>query len=341
MSRDPDAMVAYWYPEPYWSERDASNIKNLLPFFDQVAILLPDYMYGRHRQANPWLAGPLEELGLLRILEPGTFVDQRMTSRLFDILTGLLVSGAFDALDIPHSPHGYHELSRTRLGWNADIELSSELIDGLLQRKLALPSHDGVSVPLHPMVRTTVLVLLSQLAPAAGREHGLELLPVTPSRDRIRDLLTFLRLPGLASGGEVVALDTEAVGLDLQHESLESVMEFRSLHGDACRRYIRTVREFVRNLSVLEPEERELSLVDRQEELGDLAAGLRSASRRYWRRPMARVAIGGAGAVVSLATGGAVPAALGAMAALLEWEPRGDVAGPFSYLFEVQRALGD
>lgn len=100
-------------------------------------------------------------------------------------------------------------------------------------------------------------------------------------------------MPGLASGGEVVALDTEAVGLDLRDASLESVLEFRGLHGEDCRQYIRNVREFVRNLSLLEPEEREASLVDRQEELGDMAAGLRRTGRSYWRRPMARVAIGG------------------------------------------------
>ena len=108
-------------------------------------------MYGRHRQSNPWLAGPLEELGLLRILEPGTFVDQRMRSRLIDILTGLLVGGAFDALEIPHSPHGYHELSRTRLGWNADIKLSSELIDGLLQDSPAQNGYWFKWMSQHPL----------------------------------------------------------------------------------------------------------------------------------------------------------------------------------------------
>lgn len=177
----------------------------------------------------------------------------------------------FDDLEIPQSPHGYHALSRTRLGWNADVSLPAELVEELLRRQLALPSQDGVSIPLHPVVRTSVLVLLSQLAPRAGRGQGLELLPVTPSRNRIRDLLTLLRLPGLASAGEVVALDTETVGLDLQDAPLEAVLEFRDLHGQDLRRYIRDVRGFVRSLSLLESEEREAAIVDRQEELSDAA----------------------------------------------------------------------
>jgi hypothetical protein len=332
--------VAYWYPEPYWTDHEAGGIKSLLPFFDQVAILLPEYMYGRHREANPWLTGPLEDMGLLRVLEPGRFVDGEMTVRLYEILSGLLAVGAFDDLEIPGSHHGYHALSRSRLGWNANVTLSEELIEELLRRQLALPSQDGVSLPLHPAVRTSVLVLLSQLAPTAGRGEGLELFPVTPSRDRIRDLLTLLRLPGLASAGDVVALDAETVSLDLHDAPLESVLEFRGLHGEEFRRYIRDVRRFVRDLSLLDAEEREVAILDRHEELSDMAAALRRTARSYWRRPIARVAVGGAGAGISLASGQPLPAALAGMAALLEWEPQVDAAGPFSYLFELRRSLG-
>ncbi len=67
--------TAYYYPAPYWLAREGDRIKSLLLFFDDVAILLPDYMWGRHRDADPSLAGPLEEQGLLRILEPKEWID--------------------------------------------------------------------------------------------------------------------------------------------------------------------------------------------------------------------------------------------------------------------------
>jgi hypothetical protein len=340
MADVPLEMVAYWYPEPYWSDHEASRVKSLLPFFDGVSILLPDYMDGRHRDSNPWLAGPLEEQGLLRVLHPETFVDQRMMTRLFEILSEALSGGVFDDLEIPEHRYGYNELSRSRLGWNANLTLSEELVEELTRRRLALPSEDGVSVPLHPVVRTTVLVLLSQLAPEAGRELGLELLPVTPSRERISDLLAVLQRPGMPSSGGVVGLDTEIVGLNLSDVPLDAVLEFRGLHGPDYRAYIRSVREFVRHLSLLSAEEREAALVDRREELADMASVLRRHSRSYWNRPLARVAVGGAGAALSLAAGNPIPAALAGVAALLEWEPNEHSGGAFSYLFEVQRSIG-
>ena len=40
--------TAYYYPSPHWILRDSGWIKSLLLFFDDIAILLPNYMYGRH-----------------------------------------------------------------------------------------------------------------------------------------------------------------------------------------------------------------------------------------------------------------------------------------------------
>ena len=70
--------TAYYYPAPFWRSGQGDWIKSLLLFFDDVAILLPDYMRGRHRDADPSLAGPLEEQGLLRILEPKEWIDAGM-----------------------------------------------------------------------------------------------------------------------------------------------------------------------------------------------------------------------------------------------------------------------
>jgi hypothetical protein len=332
--------VAYFYPEPFWSGDDGSAIKNLLPFFDEVAILLPNYMYGRHRDASPWLTGPLEDAGLLRVLEPGEFIDQSMIEQLFGIMSDLLVVGAFDQLKIDDSPYGYHELSRSRLGWNADLDLSTLLTEELIRRKLALPSQDGVSVPLHPVVRTTILVLLSQLAPAVGRKQSIELLPVTPHRDRISDLLTVLRLPHVTGQAQVVALDVETVGVDLSSLPLDEVLSFRTDHGEQHRAYLRSIRQFTRVLSSLSHDEASSAVADRQEELADLAADLRHLSRRHWKKPIARVAVGGAGAILSAVTGSPLAAAFAGIAALLEWDGEDVQAGAFSYLFELQRSLG-
>lgn len=93
--------VAYYYPAPYWGPVEGGWVKSLLLFFDRIAILLPGYMYGRHTAADPSLAGPLEDLGLLEVLEPNTWVDQSVTEELASVVVDLLTSGAFDDCAAP------------------------------------------------------------------------------------------------------------------------------------------------------------------------------------------------------------------------------------------------
>ena len=90
--------TAYYYPAPYWRAREGDWIKSLLLFFDKVAILLPDYMWGRHTDADPTLAGPLEERGLLRVLEPNEWFDAEVLDKLADIMVELLAGGVFNGL---------------------------------------------------------------------------------------------------------------------------------------------------------------------------------------------------------------------------------------------------
>ena len=80
--------VAYIYPAPYWRLSEHDWIKSLLLFFDVVAILLPDYMYGRHHVADPSLAEPLEERGMLRVHEPNDWIDDQARVDLVQSKTG-------------------------------------------------------------------------------------------------------------------------------------------------------------------------------------------------------------------------------------------------------------
>lgn len=172
--------LAYYYPEPYWLARESSWIKSLLLFFDGVAILLPSYMLGRELVADPSLAEPLMDRGLLRVLEPEWFVDEQLADRLADGMVELIAGGAFDhgagssfaALSM--SRMGFAELSTTRMGirHRGVFEMIHE---ELKTRGLALDSKDGVSIPLRPDVRLAYLMLLAQEARQAGRRHGYDL----------------------------------------------------------------------------------------------------------------------------------------------------------------------
>lgn len=331
--------VAYYYPEPFWRGDAAGWIKTLLVMFDSVAILLPGYMHGRHTETNPWLAEPLEDKGLLTVLRPETFIDQAMTESLIDLMVNLVTAGAFDELQKPKERWGYQELSHSRLGWNADVGLSEMLIEDLKSRGLAIDSEDGVSVPLHPVVRTTVLVLLAQLAQKCGRELGMDLQPTTADRARVADLIDVLSLPTMPTAGRIVGLDIETVCLNLEDAPLDDVLAFRSEHGASYRAYMRDVRSVVRELSGYDADQREDALADRREQLADLANELHRTARRSWRRPFAKFGVGAAGAAISVATASPVAAVLSMAGATLELERAEGPAGPFSFLFETQHAL--
>jgi hypothetical protein len=332
----PAPEVGYYYPEPFWRLNEVDRVKNLLLFFDRIAILLPRYMRGRETRADPVLAGPLRERGLLEVLEPETFVDIEMAQQLSDTVLALLERGAFD--ELPRAEY-FAELSQSRMGWDADVKLAKNLIKELRRRKLAKASQDKLSVPLHPVVRQTILVTVSQLARSRGRRAGLNLQPVTTEASVIDALRSTLSLPTMPSVGHIVGLDLEAVGLDLSAVPLDDVLEFRQAHGIAYRDYARDLRKMVAILSPLPTEEREQLLRDRREELADRADVLRRSARRAWRHPMATIALGIAGAAWSLVRGDVLGSALALGDAADELQPQAHLAGAYSYLFQAQKSL--
>ena len=183
MNEQPD--VAYYYPPTFWGRHDSGWVKSLLLFFDELAILLPDYMYGRHMAADPALVIPLQERGLLRVLEPNDWIDEETAESLAGVMVELLTTGAFDELpkDVP-----FRELSQSRIGYGVDVGLADMLVEELEAKGLARPSEDGASIPLHPSVRTTILVILGQLSRVTGARKGLSVHPATNDACAIADL---------------------------------------------------------------------------------------------------------------------------------------------------------
>src|SRR5260370_29262846 len=119
--------VAFYYPGPMWSSGEA--LKNLLLFFDGIALLVPRYMKERPEQQEPWMVGPLRKAGLLHLLEPETLVDKSATQELTTAIGGLVRSGVFDGLGKDGT--AFHELSYSRLGGHRGPELAGSLLKEL------------------------------------------------------------------------------------------------------------------------------------------------------------------------------------------------------------------
>ena len=255
MTKRPE--VAYYYPPPFWGDSDSGWAKSLLLFFDRLAILLPGYMHGRHAVADPATVLPLEERGLLQVLEPNEWVDAQMAEQLAEVMVELLINGAFDGLT---SDRSFQELSQSRIGYGADIGLAEMLVEELQSRDLARPSEDGLSIPLHPVVRMTILVILGQLSRVAGVRRELVIHPVTNCQNAVSDLMRTLTREPMPSSGRMIALDLEPVSLDLSSIPIDDILSFRAEHGDAHRTYMRDLGRFMTELaSTDDPHTREMT----------------------------------------------------------------------------------
>lgn len=330
--------TAYYYPAPHWMRRESGWIKSLLLFFDEVAILLPDYMHGRHTNADPTLVDPLEERGLLRVLEPKEWIDEETTQKLAEIVVELITNGAFEYIT---KADYFTELSQSRIGYGADAELAGFLVDELQSRGLARPSEDGVSIPLHPDVRTTILVILAQLSRLNGKKHGMTVHPATNERQAIMDLVKTLSRESMPSRDKVIKLDLEPVTFDLTSIPLDDVLEFRKEYQHAHRAYMRNLRGFMAELAEIDSlEEREKVLLERRQEIADAAHGLQRSTRRTLGKNLTSWSLGIAGAAWSAATGDPIGLALtaaGVISGLVPGHPK--KVSAYSYLFDAHRTF--
>ena len=333
--------VAYYYPAPYWGGGESGWVKSLLLFFDKISILLPGYMHGRHHLTDPALTEPLEDLELLEVLEPSKWVDEEMAKSLSEAIIGLLADGVFD--DLPKDVR-FHELSQSRIGYGADIDLAEWVVSELQAKGLAKPSEDGVSIPLQPTVRTTILVILAQLARSAGNRQNLNLHPSTNDPEAIDDLVHTLSRERMPSRNSVITFDLEPVSFNLDSVPLDELLGFRAEHQAAHRAYMRALRGFMAELADIDiPEEREALLLLRRQEIADSAHELQRSTRSALGRNLPSWSFGLAGGTWSAVASdplGTVLSALSLVSSLPGLKsPESNKVTAYSYLFQVERTF--
>src|SRR5438876_9239003 len=86
--------VAFYYPGPVW--HSGEWVKNLILFFDGIALLIPEYIRHKPEIVDPAIAAGLRNEGLLHILEPEKIVDKGATKKLADAMSEVIASGMLD-----------------------------------------------------------------------------------------------------------------------------------------------------------------------------------------------------------------------------------------------------
>ena len=71
------------YPSGWiWPEDDFDKIKGLIPFFDALAIFLPEHLVDRVIGSDPYLVQPLFEAGYLRNINPDDMLDENSSRQI-------------------------------------------------------------------------------------------------------------------------------------------------------------------------------------------------------------------------------------------------------------------
>jgi hypothetical protein len=323
--------AAFYYPGVIW--RDAGWVKSLALFFDEIALLVPDYMHDRPELLDPAVVAGLEEAGLLRILSPESMVDDDAAEQLATTIGDVIASGALD--ELPHAGP-FQELSWSRMGGLGDPELAQMIFEELYQRGLAKQSEDGASIPLHPLVRNLFLVLLAQILREGGPGLGLELSPATDSPRIQAALVQLLNAPSLEpAAAQVVTVDLDFVGSDLEAVPLNEVVQFRAEHGAEYRAYARRLRAVVREMAGDSRADDTSVLEDRLDEIREAGEALRHVPLRTVAGT-AGIGLGIAGGVMSAVASEPVGAILSAFSTATGVAALpGKTITPYSYLFSI------
>lgn len=283
--------IAFYYPGHIWYDID--RIKSMLLFFDGIGFLIPEYKLGEPERLDPVLAGPLKEQNLLHYFVADEVIDASATKELAVAMERVFTSGALETL--LQEQTAFHSLSMSRLGYGGNREIAESLFERLKGLGLAKDSEDGSSIPMHPIVRYLILVLLAQILRAPSARKGMELSPITDRARVMNSLAEILNLHDAPSAGHVVEFDLQTVAADLSAVPLDEVLDFRQQHLKEYKKYMRSLRRFAREISLLPLEAQDAAFSARQEELDEYAVDLKRRSRNAWRKP-ATIGLGLAGA---------------------------------------------
>ena len=330
--------VAFYYPGQYWY--DVDWIKNLILFFDGIAMLIPDHMEDHSTFDDYAIISSLKDHGLFHVIHPEKNIGVKETEVLAEALVEIIASGRLDHLKDPKRS-AFGSLSMSRLGYHGDEQLADFIFQELKARGLADDSEDGVTIPMHTTVRTLILVLLAQILRNKGVDMGLTLSPATDRWDIVNALDAIISNPDASSSliGDIVSFDMAMVGVDLGSVPMEEILDFRRQNYSQHRNYSLSIRKFARELSLMPVEERQAIFEQRQEELDDAARALKRVHRLAWKKSIS-FGISLAGAAWTYHTGDPIGAAIAGAGATFGLLPsQSDEVGVYSYLISAQRTL--
>lgn len=331
---------AFYYPGQRFQNVDW--IKNLICFFDGIAMLIPEDMpnYPNRYAEETMLA--LEDRELFRVIRPEEVVDQWATEALAEAFGKVIDSGRLDHLVKGGSGNAgspaFDTLAKAKLGLHSDHELAYSIFQELRCRGLAYDLGGNVYIAVDKTVLVLILTLLAHILKPKGENLGITLSPATDKTDVVAALHEILEPESAPpTAGDVVSFDMDRVGINLNGIPMDEVLDFRKDNYSEHRDYILSVRKFARELSLMPPDERTARFEQRQEELKALSHDVKRRYSGSWKGRTFSFAIGVTGAAWNAFTGDPIAGAFTALAAVPALIPdQPTEIDVYSYLMSVR-----
>ena len=326
-----DRKLALYFPGRVWTP--SLPVRNLVLFFDGIAILNPPYQKELF-DASP-LAVELRREGLLKVFTPGELYDNTVVSGMAEFLRQVMAGPDVDRLVVPPDPpprfYVVTDVGRAGALGSASDDLWEPLRE-LQQMHLARPIDEPYKVVMHRDLRVAILTHAAYLLGARRSWDGTTLRPVTDLSFSASDGVSGVSPadPGrFASTLLTAAMDDLAmVGVDetaLMNTSLRDLKRYREQNKAAYDTYVSSLQEYVQLVATAPDEIFAAEIRDRHRaELTSASERVRTINRSRWNArmtfmlsaltvaipPIAGLAVGGPGGAI---TGGAVGGALTAL----------------------------
>ncbi|MFE6946033.1 hypothetical protein [Streptomyces chartreusis] len=359
--------IAVYHPWPQLRARPLAGwIKNMLLFFDAVAVIAPPSAVDSFWPEDLAVARPLIDSGTFRFLDPQALIDEEAADRILTFLLEAATTQNAHAYRIRR----FNARTRTASSWTgrvpgmldtpgtygsvyggrvavSGVELTdqtreaAEMIwEELIRQGLARRRDARHPLRLHPQIWSTLEALVAHALRPAALRRGLDLQPATEESDFVRQSLDLIRAPLPALQAGIISSDLNSVGLDLSEVPLDDILDFREQYGERYREYAAGLRDFLAELGPLSDIERRAAFRRRKAELDDAAEELRRLSRRRWGRPAAGITLGIAGAAWTATHGDPTGAVLALLGSLVGTSVEDDnVSGAYTYVVQAHRTL--
>ena len=88
-----------------WPDREFDLVKCLIPFFDGLAIFMPEELVDQVLDSDPYLARPLFERGYLRNIDPDETLDKDLSNRILKMVKMLIQDKRLTLVERNYPPY--------------------------------------------------------------------------------------------------------------------------------------------------------------------------------------------------------------------------------------------